>query len=190
MNMNQAENRKNEKGAAMVMVLLISLLLLTASAGLLMESSLNTQNVSDATAEQQAYNAAESGLQATINVLRGNSQYQKAGTDTINFRKAVTPSISNAAGDTSTDARLSRWMTYNYSSAGNSVNDRIKLGTTSNYLYNVVVSDPDETGQIIKFQTQGQFYDPLDNTWKSTIKLGTIDPILSRLHMKIILRLI
>ena len=103
MKVNQSEKRKNEKGAAMIMVLLISLLLLTASAGLLMESSMNTQNVSDATAEQQAYNAAESGLQSTINVLRGYSAYQKSGTDTINFRKAVSLSTSNASGDPSID---------------------------------------------------------------------------------------
>ena len=123
MKMNQTEKRKNEKGAAMVMVLLISLLLLTASTGLLMESSMNTQNVSDATAEQQAYNAAESGLQSTINVLRGYSEYQKSGTDKISFRKAVSPATSNAAGDSSTTPRLSRWLTYNYSSEEGGLKD-------------------------------------------------------------------
>ena len=65
-------DRKNEKGAAIVMALLISFLLLVASAGLLMESSMNTANVTDLTAEQQAYNAAESGIQSAVNVLRGN----------------------------------------------------------------------------------------------------------------------
>ena len=47
-------NRDGEKGAAMVMALMITFLLLVASAGLIMESSMNTQNVTDATAEQQA----------------------------------------------------------------------------------------------------------------------------------------
>src|SRR5215203_79223 len=68
----QTKNRENEKGAAMVMALLVSFLLLVASAGLLLESSMNTANVTDAVAEQQAYNSAESGLQSAINVLRGN----------------------------------------------------------------------------------------------------------------------
>jgi type II secretory pathway component PulK len=67
------KNRENEKGAAMVMALMMSFLLLVGSAGLLLESALNTQNVTDATAEQQAYNAAESGIQSAINVLRGNT---------------------------------------------------------------------------------------------------------------------
>ena len=166
MKVDKQQKRENEKGAAMVMVLLISLLLLTASVGLLMESSMNTQNVSDATAEQQAYNAAESGLQSTINVLRGNSEYQKAGSDTINFRKAVTPSISNAANDTSVAARLSRWMTYDYSSDGSGIKDRIKLGSGTDYTYNVAVTDPDDTGQIIAFRTRGEIYDPVSKAWK------------------------
>ena len=180
MKVNKTEKRKNEKGAAMVMVLLVSLMLLTASVGLLMESSMNTQNVSDATAEQQAYNAAESGLQSTINVLRGYSEYQKAGSDTITFRKAVTPSTSNAAGDTNTAGRLSRWLTYNYSSDGSGNKDRIKLGSGTDYSYAVTVSDPDETGSIIAFKTKGEVYDPVSKTWKTLdqdsnqiYKLGT-----------------
>ncbi len=173
MKVNQKRNRKDEKGAAMVMVLLISLLLLTASAGLLMESSMNTQNVSDATAEQQAYNAAESGLQATINVLRGNSEYEKTSGNKINFRKAVSLSNSNSDSDSATVARLSRWLDYNYSSAGNLNKDRVKLGSGSDYLFDVTVTDPDETGQIISFKTDAQFYDPADETWKPSITLAT-----------------
>ncbi len=174
MRVNQKGNRENEKGTAMVMVLLISLLLLTASAGLLLESSMNTQNVTDATAEQQAYNAAESGLQATINVLRGNSEYQKTSGDMINFRKAVTASNSNAAGDSATFARLSRWLNYNYSSEGNLNKDRVKLGSTTDYFYSVTVTDPDETGKIIGFKTTGEFYDAddEDDPWKSSITIG------------------
>ena len=173
MKANQINKKENEKGAAMVMVLLISLLLLTASAGLLMESSMNTQNVSDATAEQQAYNAAESGLQATINVLRGHSEYQKAGTDTINFRKAVTPATSNKVGDSSPKARLSRWLDYNYASDGSLNHDRVKLGTGTNYLYDVTVTDPDETGSIIAFKAEGQFYNSATKTWVSNLTLKT-----------------
>jgi hypothetical protein len=173
MKVNRKESRKNEKGAAMVMVLLISLLLLTASAGLLMESSMNTQNVSDATAEQQAYNAAESGLQATINVLRGNSEYQKTTGEMINFRKAVTVSTSNSDFDSASFARLSRWLDYNYSSEGNLNKDRVKLGSGTDYLYNVTVTDPDNTGQIVSFTTNAQFYDSATENWVSSLTLGT-----------------
>src|SRR5687767_8491119 len=63
-------DRKNEKGAAMIMALLISFLLLIASAGLLLESSMNAANMTDAVAEQQAYHAAESGIQSAVHVLR------------------------------------------------------------------------------------------------------------------------
>ncbi len=102
---NSFKRKDGEKGAAMVMVLLISSLMLTASIGLLLETSLNSANVTDATAEQQAYNAAESGIQSALNVLRGNSKYQKDTGDAISFRKAVKLSSSNAAGDTSTEAQ-------------------------------------------------------------------------------------
>src|SRR4051812_35398810 len=99
--------RQGEKGAAMVMALMISFLLLVASAGLLLESSLNTQNVSDATAEQEAYNSAESGIQSAVNILRGNVvpnpliDPSKPATDAankINFVKALTVATSNVSG--------------------------------------------------------------------------------------------
>lgn len=183
MDSNQEDKRKGEKGAAMVMVLLISFLLLTASAGLLMETSMNTQNISDATAEQQAYNAAESGLQATINVLRGNvtpnplidtSKPASDPANLISFRKAISTSTSNAdAGDV---PRLSRWLTYNYKTSGSAFNDRVVLGATGSsynphtgYAYSVSTSDPDKTGEIVSFNTEAQFLDSNDNNWKGSI---------------------
>src|SRR6187397_2343261 len=66
------KSKKGEEGAALVMALLVSFLLLVASAGLIMEATMNTMNVTDATAEQQAYDAAESGIQAAVYVLRDN----------------------------------------------------------------------------------------------------------------------
>src|SRR3569623_1486391 len=93
----------------MVMALMVSFLLLAASAGLLLESSLNTQNVSDATAEQEAYNAAESGIQSAVNVLRGNVtpnpllDTTKPATDAankINFVRALNTATSNTSSAT------------------------------------------------------------------------------------------
>ncbi|MGC2235492.1 MAG: hypothetical protein WA584_04995 [Pyrinomonadaceae bacterium] len=163
------KGRESERGAALVTVLLISLLLLAAGSVLLLEASLNTVNVTDATAEQQAYNAAESGIQSALDVLRGNVpasplfDTSKPATDPVNridFKKAINLSYSNAGGDTSTDARLSRWITY---SATNP--DRVTLGTTttgattynpaSGFAYSIAISDPDNTTNVITYRTSG-----------------------------------
>ena len=162
----QKRDRKNEKGAAVVMALLISFLLLIASAGLLMESSMNTQNVTDLTAEQQAYNAAESGIQSAVNVLRGNVvpspliDASKPATDPanqINFVKALKLSSSNADGDTTGVPRLSRWMNYH-----STYNDRVPISSNTytpnaGYAYTLSLSDPDHTGSIVSYVTSGTF---------------------------------
>lgn len=162
------EKRKSEKGAAMIMVLMISFLLLAASAGLILEVSSHTTNVTDAVAEQQAYNAAESGIQSALNVLRGNTTpsplldaSKSAGdpANKINFRRAVNLSTSNKPGETGTDARLSRWMTYDSTYA-----DRIVLGTgtgaaytpANGFAYHVTITDPDKTGTHISYRTSGK----------------------------------
>jgi hypothetical protein len=155
----QFKDRNGERGAAMVMILLISTLMLIASIGLLLETTMNTANVTDATAEQQAYNAAESGIQSTLNVLRGKSKYQQDTGDKIDFRKAVTPATSNIAGEENMPARLSRWMTYDATHS-----DRIPFGLTgtnayipnSGYAYAVTIIDPDNQGNIITFNTSGE----------------------------------
>src|SRR6478672_10537924 len=101
-----AQKSKNERGAALVMALLMSFLLLAAAGGLIMEASMNTANVTDATAEQQAYNAAESGIQSAVNALRGGVvlsdanriDTSKPATDKANkidFVKAITLQYSN-----------------------------------------------------------------------------------------------
>lgn len=77
----KSKKQENEKGAAMVMVILVSFLLLVACAGLLLETTMNTSNVTDAVAEQQAYYAAESGIQSALNVLRGNTEPLTASTE-------------------------------------------------------------------------------------------------------------
>jgi hypothetical protein len=162
------KNRENEKGAAMVMALMMSFLLLVGSAGLLLESALNTQNVTDATAEQQAYNAAESGIQSAINVLRGNTvpnpllDSSKLATDPenkIDFVKALKPATSNTTGDSTAYGRLSRWIAYN-----GSCNDRVVIGASTcnvqnGYGYSLSISDPDNTGNKVSFTTTGRLFD-------------------------------
>jgi Tfp pilus assembly protein PilX len=163
-----SEKRKDERGAAMVMVLLISFLLLIASGSLLLEVSKHTANVTDATAEQQAYNAAESGIQSALNVLRGNTapnplintaESADHIDNRIDFTKAVTLSTSNNTGDSSASARLSRWLNYD-----STFNDRIILGTgtastydeSTGYAYSVEVSDPDNTGTSVSYSTNAK----------------------------------
>lgn len=183
------KNRENEKGAAMIMVLLVSFLLLVASAGLLLETSMNTANVTDATAEQQAYNSAESGIQSALNVLRGNetpislidpSKPASDPVNRVNFTKAVRVNLSNTTGDTSAVARLSRWMTYNYAPNGLDGNARVTMGTypsgydpRTGYAYNLSITDPNRTGESISYQTEGRFFDKSNYTWKSSIAAGS-----------------
>ena len=111
------KNRENEKGAAMVMALLVSFLLLIASAGLILESSMNTANVTDAVAEQQAYHAAESGIQSAVHILRCQkndnpvcadvranpliltSASPTASPNQITYTKAVDPVMPNTGSD-------------------------------------------------------------------------------------------
>ena len=71
---------KDERGAALVTVLLISLLLVTACAAMLSAVGASSRNNTDALNEAKAYWAAESGLQATINYLRHtpNMTYNQA----------------------------------------------------------------------------------------------------------------
>ncbi len=173
----EKRDRKNERGAAMVMALLISFLLLVASAGLLLESSTNTQNVTDATAEQQAYNAAESGIQQAVSVLRGNSvpvpllDATKPATDPanlINFTKALTDATSNHPSDTNGNARLSRWI--NYNGSGRS---RVEMGPGNQFAYDLEITDPDNTGTVVSYETTGRIFDSdVDNQMRRTYGSG------------------
>jgi len=155
----------------MVMALLVSFLLLVASAGLLLEAAFNTQNVTDATAEQQAYSAAESGIQSAINAFRGNvlasplidttspATTQSTLNNKLNFIKALTLSTSNDPADTSTTPRLSRWLSYN-----STCTERVVIGATTcdrnnGYGYSLTVRDPDNTGSIVSYSTTATIFD-------------------------------
>lgn len=165
------KNRENEKGAAMVMALLVSFLLLVASAGILLESSMNTANVTDATADQQAYNAAESGIQSAINVLRGNrvpnpllnsSKPASDPSNSINFVRALTLLNSNKTLTEGSVPRLSRWIDYN-----STYTDRVTIGESAanpytknnGYAFSLALSDPDNTSTSISYTTTGRFFD-------------------------------
>lgn len=158
--------KRSERGAALVTVLMVSALLLVACIGMLTASALNTKNVTDAVSEDQAYYAAESGLQATINVLRGNTSPSPLfnptpsnSANSITFLKAIKTATSNVSGDSSSTGRLSRWLTYS-----TTYNDRILLGDTdtsysksTGLAYSIQVSDPDNTQNSVSYSTSATF---------------------------------
>lgn len=151
-NETQQDHRNDnvgERGAALVMALLVSVLLLAAGGALIIATSNTSANMFDATAEAQAYYAAEAGLQASLNALRGHRPAQNpvaATGEKMNFRLAMTPVTSNAIGDTSTVAnvaRLSRWLPY----ASNGTGARVTFGT--NLQYDVQVDDASLLDNIV-----------------------------------------
>lgn len=143
--------KNNQRGAALLTVLMLSTLLLAAGSTLLLVSTMAGRTAIDSTAEMQAYYGAEGGLQATLNVLRGNvSPVSGMAADAkISFRGAVTLNTSNLPSDSSMNARLSGWLNYDYTPTGSTTADRVAL--TSSYsavngiAFSLVVTDPDNT---------------------------------------------
>jgi hypothetical protein len=152
---------KQERGAVLIMVLVISLILSIACISMLTAVGAGSRNSTDVLSETKAYYAAESGLQATINVLRGNTDITPLNTsDNINYVKASTPVTSNYSGDSSTTARLSAWLPYNYPTSGTP--DRVVIGQAPNVYtpnsgaaYSISISDPDNTKNSTTFSTVG-----------------------------------
>lgn len=159
---------RDERGMALVSTLLLSTMLLTAGAALIITTSMSVTNAYDSTAETQAYYAAEAGLQTTLNVLRGN-----VGPN-ITYRAAITPADSNAAGDAATTAavpyaRLSKWLPYDPT-----FTDRVNLSAPDAYsplsgtAFNAILTDPDNS-TLVSFTTSLTFD---NNTATKTIVNG------------------
>ena len=130
-------DRHGEQGAALVISILIATLLLAVAGTVILTSGMSATTSIDATAELQAYYGAETGLESTLNVLRGHRQPNGIpGTTRMGFRNAVDTAKSNRANDTSTVARLSAWLNYG-------VDWRVSPAG-ANYSYSVVVMDPDD----------------------------------------------
>ena len=160
---NNNVNLKGQGGAALVSTLLISALLLTAGGMLILTTSMSATNTVDAAAEMQAYYGAEAGIQAALNVMRGNVMPSPlfvanppgtvAPENKITFSKAKTNSWSNLAGDPTTGgfpARLSRWISYNYIPPGGTYADRVGINQGYNPIngiaYSLKVTDASGTG--------------------------------------------
>ena len=141
--MQRASDRHGEKGAALVISILIATLLLAVAGTVILTSSMSAITSIDATAELQAYYGAESGLEASLNVLRGHVQPNGiAGTTRMGFRNAVDTSTSNRNSDGSAVARLSAWLNYD--------NDGRVKPAGANYGYSVVVMDPDDPNGALR----------------------------------------
>jgi hypothetical protein len=138
-------DRHGEKGAALVISILIATLLLAVAGTVILTSGMSATTSIEGTAELQAYYAAESGLEAALNVLRGHVEPKGLPAQTkIGFRTAVDPKKSNhPSDDPDTPARLSAWLDYG-------ANERVTPAGAS-YSYSVLVMDPDDpTGDIRK----------------------------------------
>ena len=134
----QISDRHGEKGAALIISILIATLLLAVAGTVIITTGMSMTTSVEGTAELQAYYAAESGLEDALNVIRGHvAPHGIASTTRMNFRNAVDPAKSNVASDPSTVARLTAWMDYD--------NDDWRVTPTGgNYSYSVTVTDPDD----------------------------------------------
>ncbi|MFL6254925.1 MAG: hypothetical protein ACJ74T_07870 [Pyrinomonadaceae bacterium] len=122
--------RRGERGAALVMSLLVAMLLLAAGGALIATAGMTVSNAMDSTAEVQAYYAADAGLQAALTVVRRN----RAGTGGLaaNFH---TFACGTAAACTNDGDNLSQWLPYG-------ANGRVVLSASPDLSYSVMVTDP------------------------------------------------
>lgn len=150
-NSRRSENR-GERGAALVTMLLVSILLLGAGGALIMTTVMSANNAVGSTAEMQAFYIAESGMQSALNVLRGNAQPLVTATDRMSFRAAVIPDISNGPDNTGA-LRLAGWLPYNDRLDEASLVP-ITVGAVTGG-YRVTVENMDPNSNIVEFGTTG-----------------------------------
>ena len=139
----RASDRQGEKGAALVISILIATLLLAVAGTVILTSGMSATTSIEGTAELQAYYGAETGLEATLNAVRGHMAPNGLPANTkIGFLTAVDRQKSNhPSDDPEIPARLSAWLPYNLATG-------LVTPTGANYSYSVVVMDPDDpTGE-------------------------------------------
>jgi hypothetical protein len=165
-----ANNRAGERGAALVTMLLVSVLLLGAGGALIMTTMMSANNSVASTAEMQAYYVAESGMQSALNVLRGNTKPLINAGDRISFRTAVVPSISN--GGNGGTLRLAGWLPYNNPADPASLVP-VTVGTVTAG-YRVTVENMDPNSHIVQFQTSATIENgDAGKTFQRTFGTGT-----------------
>jgi len=166
---------EGERGAALITVLLMSMLVLALAGALILTTTMSATNAISSTDEIQAYYAAEAGLQAALNVLRGNVAPHPSDGTKMNFKNAINVGTSNNPG--SGVAQLSRWLTYDYPTV---TPDRVTLSPTyssaNGMAYSVTgISDPDNSSKVV-YSTAGALNTASStnavSTTASTISLG------------------
>ncbi|HKU73716.1 MAG TPA: hypothetical protein VJR02_07340 [Pyrinomonadaceae bacterium] len=145
-------NRAGERGAALVTMLLVSVLLLGAGGALIMTTMMSANNSLASTAEMQAFYVAESGMQSALNALRGNTSPRINASDRMSFRTAIIPSISNG-GNTGTP-RFAGWLPYNNPADPNSLVP-VSVGAITGG-YRVTVENMDPNSHIVLFETSAK----------------------------------
>lgn len=105
-----SKGRAGERGAALITALLVSLLMLAAGGALIISTGMSASNAVDLTAEAQAYYAADSGLQAALNILRRNKPSNNPTNLPATFHNVV---CGSAASCTNAGGNFSAWLTYN-----------------------------------------------------------------------------
>ncbi len=150
MNYKKTNTRKNihrESGAALVTVLMISVLLTIACVALLSATGANSRNTTDVLTETKAFYAAESGIQATVNTLRFT-------TPKINYKTAHN------------SGNLSAYLNYDYTNPNDANDRRIVIGQTAGgyaanpsagTAYSIFVADPDNSQSQTTFTTFADF---------------------------------
>ena len=153
-------NRAGERGAALVTMLLASILLLGAGGALIMSTMMSANNSMNSTAEMQAYYVAESGMQSALNALRGNSAPLVNPAHRMSFRTAIIPAISN--GGNPGVLRLAGWLPYNNPADPSSLVP-VPVGTVTGG-YRVTVENMDPNSHIVEFQTSATIDDSAAGT--------------------------
>ncbi|HEX8286268.1 MAG TPA: hypothetical protein VF588_23100 [Pyrinomonadaceae bacterium] len=128
-----SQRRRGERGAALVTSLLVAMLMLAAGGALIASAGMTASNTVDATAEAQAYYAADSGIQAALTALRRN----KAGSGGLaaNFHNFACGATTSCVND---GYNLAAWLDYE-------ANGRVTLSASPDLSFAVTVTDPSLT---------------------------------------------
>jgi Tfp pilus assembly protein PilX len=148
--MRKRKQSSNESGAALIAVIFISILLMTACAMLLTAVGHNSRNSTDVLSETKAYYAAESGIQAAINVFRNDT------------------TLTNPYSYAVNDSRLATKLPY----VPISGEFRVPIGSTSSS-YTISIDDPDNSKVSTTYSVDGEFLQADGFSYASTRSFGS-----------------